>query len=267
MRPLAPVVLAALLLPWAPSAAAHEEGDDCGTGGDAAFNVFSGPVLSHPVDCVAHFGGADDGRDSFRFEVPPGMRVEVEATPLVAGQVPQMGLFSPDHDDDGQSSRHDLDTFRVAANSTEPGLWGFWLYLYETPSGGTLAHADYRITVRLSGEAWPVDEASASVLVGLPTGSVANAALGPSERDGLDGDWVALATAARTTFLQAESDGCESCGRASYRLADGRSSSATCWLNGPLLSCRVPANATHVLLAATRGADVAFSLRHWRPAA
>lgn len=265
------VPLVALLL-LAPAAVAHAGEDDCGSGGDAPFNVFAGAILDAPIDCVAHLGGAEDERDSYRFEAPPGMRLRVEVTPLTAGHFPNLGLFSPDHDGNGGSrlmDRNDRSRMHLEANSTEPGLWGFYVYLMASNTSGTIAHGDYRLTITLEGEAWTPDPFEGSFLLGSPVGSQVGRAIGPAgpeQAQAIDGAWIELAQPTTLgDFLAVTSDDCDECLLVSYRVASGSVLDASCQRREGSTYCLPFAGVTHVLVHASEGTEISFSGLHYHP--
>lgn len=266
-RPMRALLLGLLLL--APVALAHgptEPQDDCGSGADATSNVFSGPVLSTPADCVAHLG-RDDERDSFRVEAPPGTRLRVEIVPLLVDAFPNIGLYSPDHNGDGQSTwrdRNDVNRTWLAYNSTEPGLWGFYVFL-QNKTTGRLLHGDYRVVLTLEGEAWTPDAYEGDVLLGSPAGPRVGRVAGPdAPTDGLDGDWLELATPTTgADFVRATTDACDECLRVDYKLASGSTFDASCQTGGGATSCMPFAGVTHVMVSSVEGTHVPFVARHW----
>lgn len=267
MRAAVALLLLALV---APPALAHEDGDDCGSGGDAPFSVHKGAIVTAPVDCIAHFGGSADERDSFRFEVPAGVHVRVEVIPLVAGHFPNLGLYSPDHNHNGESifwDRNNASERHVHADVVEPGLWGVYLYLQESVSSGRLVDADYRLVITVEGQAWAPDAHEGEIAVGTPIGSRVGRALGPegpAELDGLDGDWIALAhVTTGADFLRVSSPDCDACLSVTYKLVSGSVFDAGCQRGDGALHCAPFAGVTHVLVQASQGLDVRFTALHW----
>ncbi|GEM_PF-3717602 len=261
MRALLALLAAALVL--LPPAAADAQ-DDCGTGADAPYSPQEGAVLQLPADCSGAITTGDE-RDAYRFEAPPGVHVTIAIT-TAPGDTVNVYAWSPDHGEGEGPSFAGFGVGSFSFDSTEPGLWSFYLEVCNGADCGA-GVGSYHLSVRAEGDPWPTLRAEGNLTLGLPAGLSVNGALGPSRHDGLDGAWIDLGRETRgDEFAALRFAGCSDCLSVAFADADhqGVSGSGACGHRDGLLECFVPAGARWAFVSAHEGARLSYALTLWR---
>lgn len=177
----------ALALGFASAGVATPVGGECGLAGDAPDAASSAALLDAATfECAGDVFGGDE--DWYAVEAEAGDTLHVLAT-YDYTKAPYEFVRICIHRPDGSAYECSIDG-EWLIDVTAPGRWLVRLY-----DGGP--DADYRLTLSTRQQ-----HAEASFLLAstrdthaLP-GHGVNGFLGPSERDGLDGDWVELAATA-----------------------------------------------------------------------